>query len=382
MFYFGNAIGETGNSASDAAVTPTDEVDVRNNPHSLGVNPAGISDAYDFNRDKRVSPTDAILARNNGTNPATALKLITPVYNQAPTVNAGADTSISIAAAVALAGTASDDGLPTPTLLTTTWTKLSGPAAVTFDDDSELDTTATFSAIGTYELQLEAYDGEFTTTDTVEVEVVDSGAGIFFVDDFDDNDLTGWTTLAGSMETFQFNGEPGYELHAMIRDSVIRTNLTDTNLSDTVYISFEMRHTFGAPPNPTAGGPGWKSGWMWFVDDSGAGFGLFFALDQNADGGLSLVSTTDNGTSEAGIGNFTDPPDPNGFDMKLVELVYNRLTSQVECFYEGASMGSYSVSASYSDFTRVVIHLKNHYDGNWGQIDIDDIRIGSSPKVP
>ena len=78
VFYFGNAIGETGNSPSDAKVTPTDEVGVRNNPHTLGVNPATITDAYDFNRDRKVGPTDAVICRNNGTSSPTALQLISP----------------------------------------------------------------------------------------------------------------------------------------------------------------------------------------------------------------------------------------------------------------------------------------------------------------
>ncbi len=77
VFYFGNAIGETGNSITDAKVTPTDTIVVRNNPHSATVNPAGIDDNCDFNRDKKVGPTDSIICRNNGTNSSTALQLIT-----------------------------------------------------------------------------------------------------------------------------------------------------------------------------------------------------------------------------------------------------------------------------------------------------------------
>ena len=48
-------------------------------------------------------------------------------------VNAGADQTITLPATAALAGTASDDGLPTPPgTVTTTWSKLSGPGTVTF----------------------------------------------------------------------------------------------------------------------------------------------------------------------------------------------------------------------------------------------------------
>ena len=47
-FYFGNAIGDTGNSFIDAMVSPTDEVAVRNGPHTMAVNPATIDDTCDF----------------------------------------------------------------------------------------------------------------------------------------------------------------------------------------------------------------------------------------------------------------------------------------------------------------------------------------------
>ena len=77
VFYFGNAIGETGNSTTDANVTPTDAVVVRNNPHTLAQNPADIDDVCDFNRDRKVGPNDAINCRNNGTSGPTALQLIT-----------------------------------------------------------------------------------------------------------------------------------------------------------------------------------------------------------------------------------------------------------------------------------------------------------------
>ena len=76
VFYFGNAIGETGNSPSDAKVTPTDEIEVRNNPHTIFLNPAAIDNNYDFDRDSKVGPTDAIIVRDNGTSSQTALNLI------------------------------------------------------------------------------------------------------------------------------------------------------------------------------------------------------------------------------------------------------------------------------------------------------------------
>jgi hypothetical protein len=47
----------------------------------------------------------------------------------------------------------------------------SGPGIVTFGNVSDVDTTASFEVDGVYVLQLEAYDGDLTTTDTVEITV-------------------------------------------------------------------------------------------------------------------------------------------------------------------------------------------------------------------
>jgi len=76
VFYFGNAMGETGNSAADAIVDEADKLLVRDNPCTF-LNPAMIGDVHDFNRDRKVNATDELIARDNGTTFQTALKLIT-----------------------------------------------------------------------------------------------------------------------------------------------------------------------------------------------------------------------------------------------------------------------------------------------------------------
>jgi len=75
VFYFGNAVGEAGNSPSDTHVTVIDMLLARNNPRSL-INPAAIDCDFDFNRDARVNATDVLLARNNPTGFHSVLKLI------------------------------------------------------------------------------------------------------------------------------------------------------------------------------------------------------------------------------------------------------------------------------------------------------------------
>jgi flagellar hook assembly protein FlgD len=90
--------------------------------------------------------------------------------NQSPTVNAGVDSSVSLPNSLNLDGTVSDDGLPNPPgVLTTTWSKQSGPGTVTFGNANSVDTTATFSAPGSYVLRLTANDGSLEVYDELTV---------------------------------------------------------------------------------------------------------------------------------------------------------------------------------------------------------------------
>jgi RHS repeat-associated protein len=74
--------------------------------------------------------------------------------------------------AVNLHGTVSDDGLPNPpATVSASWSKVSGPGTVTFGAANQPDTTATFSAVGTYVLRLTANDSQLTGSDDVTVTV-------------------------------------------------------------------------------------------------------------------------------------------------------------------------------------------------------------------
>jgi hypothetical protein len=77
VFYFGNAVGETGGSPNSTVVNASDEVAVRINPRSLA-NPAPIDSRYDFNRDALVNASDQILARLNVTTLVNSLVLLAP----------------------------------------------------------------------------------------------------------------------------------------------------------------------------------------------------------------------------------------------------------------------------------------------------------------
>jgi hypothetical protein len=111
---------------------------------------------------------------NTGTSSDVAVLAIKsgPATNTAPSVDAGSDLTIKLGELASLDGTVNDDGLPSPpSAVTTLWTKLGGPGTVTFADPSAVDTTAGFSEIGVYELQLTANDSELAASDTVTVTV-------------------------------------------------------------------------------------------------------------------------------------------------------------------------------------------------------------------
>ncbi|MCQ3926911.1 MAG: hypothetical protein DPW17_06335 [Candidatus Jettenia sp.] len=92
--------------------------------------------------------------------------------NQSPTVNAGADQSITLPDNAILNGTVTDDGLPNPPgVVTTTWSVVSGPGTVTFGNANVVDTTASFSETGTYVLSLTADDSALNMSDEITVVV-------------------------------------------------------------------------------------------------------------------------------------------------------------------------------------------------------------------
>lgn len=95
------------------------------------------------------------------------------VVNAAPVVDAGPNQTVLLGTTVTMAGVVTDDGLPVPPgSVISIWSKLSGPGSVAFDEITSPTTDVTFSAAGVYVLQLSAFDGEKTTTDTVTITIL------------------------------------------------------------------------------------------------------------------------------------------------------------------------------------------------------------------
>jgi len=112
---------------------------------------------------------------------ATLTQTATTIPNKAPVIDAGPNQAVILPVEAVLDGTASDDGYPNPpNSLTVTWSQVSGPGTVNFSDSTTVDTTARFSQAGTYVLQLTAFDGALTSTDTVIVVVMSYGISTVF----------------------------------------------------------------------------------------------------------------------------------------------------------------------------------------------------------
>jgi hypothetical protein len=127
----------------------------------------------------RLTATDGALTTTDSMTVVVSLVVAT---NLAPVVNAGPDQTIAVSTAATLSGTATDDGLPLGSILTTAWSKVSGPGTVTFGNAASRSTTAMFSAAGSYVLQLLGSDTLLSAADTLTVVVGQSSSASFYVD--------------------------------------------------------------------------------------------------------------------------------------------------------------------------------------------------------
>lgn len=154
------AVTSTNNSV--AQVPPTVTLPVGTSSQDFTITTSNVT----------TTSSSSIKAAVAGTSSSVTLQVL--AGNQAPTVNAGPDQTITFPADAALNGLVTDDGLPNPpAAVTTNWTVVSGPGVVTFGNASSLSTTASFSAIGSYVLRLTANDSLLSGSDDLNVLVND-----------------------------------------------------------------------------------------------------------------------------------------------------------------------------------------------------------------
>jgi len=114
----------------------------------------------------RLTVSDGLLSTSDD---VVVLVNAAPPVNLAPVVSAGSDLTLTLPSGITLAGSATDDGLPTGNTLTKSWTKISGPGTVSFGNAAALNSTANFSLAGTYTLRLTVSDGLLSASDDVVV---------------------------------------------------------------------------------------------------------------------------------------------------------------------------------------------------------------------
>ncbi len=102
VFYFGNSIGDSGNSATDANVNSSDVLGARGH---AAAGPVAITNVWDYNRDKVVDGADVSAALQHVTAGSAAMQLIT-----APASGAGSSASASVSV---LSASVAPTALPT-----------------------------------------------------------------------------------------------------------------------------------------------------------------------------------------------------------------------------------------------------------------------------
>ena len=101
-----------------------------------------------------------------------------PTINLAPVVNAGLDQSVESGQPIQLDASASDDGQPVGMSLNYNWQLLSGPGNAVFGDENALDTTVSFSATGSYQLQFSASDTLLADSDEITITITPDNTSV------------------------------------------------------------------------------------------------------------------------------------------------------------------------------------------------------------
>ncbi len=184
--------------------------------------------------------------------------------NQAPLVDAGANQTVVLSGSASLNGTVTDDHLPNPPdLVTTIWTMESGPGIVSFGDASQVDTTASFTATGTYVLKLTANDSVLESSDLVTVTVQEASTivttafqdGVFpstnYTGTLDTRISSGTPTAnAGTSIELRVDGSPDdstlvrWDVSSIAAGSVVQSasiTLNATNRTNDVYELYELK---------------------------------------------------------------------------------------------------------------------------------------------
>ncbi|MBE0534697.1 MAG: LamG domain-containing protein [Phycisphaerae bacterium] len=182
-----------------------------------------------------------------------------PTSNPAPVVDAGPDQSIYITESAQLNGTVTDEPPleGDPGVLSWYWYKVSGPGTVNFSNIHALDATVTFTAKGTYELMLQATDGDKDANDLIVVRVKDRADELLvgywnFEDNVQDQSMN-----SNHGTIVALNGGGTYDADAAIGTKAMNLMKADIEDPNTNYVDL------GAAPELNFGTGSWTvTGWF------------------------------------------------------------------------------------------------------------------------
>ena len=104
---------------------------------------------------------------------------IVAAANVAPSVDAGPNQNAVQSVNITLNGSYSDDNYKTGVTKTVTWSMTSGTGTASFSNANILAPTVSFSTTGSKTLQLSVYDGQYTSTDTMTVNVASTFGTVY-----------------------------------------------------------------------------------------------------------------------------------------------------------------------------------------------------------
>jgi phosphodiesterase/alkaline phosphatase D-like protein len=114
-----------------------------------------------------------VLSRDGAGNPTVSDDFTFTTEVVTLSIEAGDDQTVTLGQAASLGATADYNG---QSALITSWTKVSGPGTVTFDDPGSLNTQAIADAAGSYVLRITVTDGTLESTDTLTLTVNEATA--------------------------------------------------------------------------------------------------------------------------------------------------------------------------------------------------------------
>ena len=144
--------------------------------------------------------------------------------NHAPTVNAGADQTIMLPASATLTANALDDGLPTGSTLTYSWSVVSG-SGVTLNKSTSGTTSASFASGGTYTFRVTVSDGQLSSSDDVTVVVQNSASLTLLIS------KTGQVLKGSSTSISEYSNDPQVSRVELYIDGAQVANVNSSSLS-------------------------------------------------------------------------------------------------------------------------------------------------------